>query len=295
MNWGEIGREIVKEMDKEDADYKALALDAIAKICETCPDDVQSRKNALTSISREVRKKYPRSCEEKPGYFYDSSGKESQGKWRHEIYQWLTLDQKDWDKLHEEAEESIKPENGTIPVTDDVATVSTTNIESTLTLGKMINQLDSKIKEMAQATMDAQGINWQTLIEKSLNQYCKGCVNRTQAQIDEIDKIETEKLLNDPTLRTHPERAKALTKRAILAIKKHNDHQPENGMRWMISASIIGQLIKSKTTTVNQCLQDFKDDIETHNTKYNFGTMHNRGKGNISDAVNLIALCPTGE
>lgn len=290
MSWGKVGREIVGQMDKKDADYKSLALDAIAKIYEAFPDNPQKRKNALTSISREILKKYPRSHEEKSNYYLDSNGKEELGKWRHEIYQWLTLDQKDWDKLHSNSEQSEGDTTGN----DAAESVSITN-SSTLTLEKMIEQLSPEVKEMAQTTMQAQGIEWFELIEKSLNQYCKGYVNRTQAQADEISEIETDRLLDDPALRTHPERAKELTKRAIIAIKRHNDNQPSNAQRWMISASIIGQLIKSKTTTVNQYLQDFKDDIESYNINQQFGTMHNRGKGNISDFVDLIALCPTGE
>lgn len=293
MSWGKVGREIVEQMGEKNADYKSLALDAIAKICETYPDSPESRKNALASINREILKKYPRQREEKSNYYHDPKGKESLPKWRHNIFQWLTLEQKDWDKLHEGAKET---ESDTTPITDDVAeVVSTTNLNSTLTLDFRVERLNPEVKEMAIATMQAQGINWLELIEKSLNQYCKGYINRTRAMADEISEIETDRLLNDPALRTHPERAKELTKRAIIAIKKHNDNQPENDTRWLISASIIGQLIKSKTTTVNQCLQEFKDDIESHNAKFEFGMMHNRGKGDISDFVDLVELCPTGE
>lgn len=98
--WGEIGRDIAKQMEgRENDDFylQSLASKAVAIVKkrepEFDPHDPKKRPQqvALNQINRVIDKKYPRLETAKDNYWFDAKGKQDLLKWRHNIFKYMTL------------------------------------------------------------------------------------------------------------------------------------------------------------------------------------------------------------
>ena len=99
--------------------------------------------------------------------------------------------------------------------------------------------------------------------------YAKTISGKTRKQSEDLTTVPTENLLDDVAYSTHPGRAEELTKRAIRAIKLYNSTiASENADCWYISQSAIVALTRSRPSTVGEVLEQFKDEIHTHNQTY---------------------------
>jgi hypothetical protein len=132
---------------------------------------------------------------------------------------------------------------------------------------------------------------------QALRVYAKTITGKTRKQSEDLATIPTDKLLNDSTYSTHPGRAEELTKRAIKAIKHYNANiATSKASRWCITQSAIASLTGSRASTVGKVLEQFKDDIESHNQTYELDNYSNRkrGKPSIEETINLTELTPNG-
>jgi hypothetical protein len=140
-------------------------------------------------------------------------------------------------------------------------------------------ELDADTQQTLENALLQSGMALPDFIRQAIKVYAKTVTGKTRKQSEDLATVPTDKLLNDPTYSTHPGRAEELTKRAIKAIKYYN-------------ALLTG----SRPSTVGKVLEQFKDDIESHNQSYGLDNYSNRkrGKPSIEETINLTELTPDG-
>src|SRR5919202_6575012 len=90
--WGEIGRDIILQMEghaDDDNFLQSLASKAVATVRNREAEGEQ--QVALNQINREIAKAYPRLASETKNYWLDPKGKQDLPKWRHNIFKRMTL------------------------------------------------------------------------------------------------------------------------------------------------------------------------------------------------------------
>lgn len=268
MSWGSYGRDIAAKLmeAKTFEAIEAIAKDAIEMI--RGEGENKSRKIAFKMVSREVLKTFPRSEEEKPFYWYDPSGKKDLPHWRHCFFQHFSLTSEEW---------------GTDPSKREAAIQTTTADEL----------FDSETETYLQQAIESTGLDREEVLKRAIASYAK-VVSRNRR--DDIETIPTEKLLNDPSLRTLPGRGEELAKRAIRAILKHNNEiATGDGDRWAITQSIIAALTGVRPSTVKMIIEEFRGAIDDHNEKFGIdGYSNRRIKMDIREAIDLAKLQPDG-
>jgi hypothetical protein len=298
--WGTVGRELAQKLEgvTDEAAIKALG-DATMKDILNREPTAKGRTNALRMVNREVDKQYPRLESEAPLHWHDPRGKESLKKWRHLIFKSLTLSTHDWDEAGDEsrkewkAQQHKETEQQQQEVTQQAKPVSP--VSEALTIDQF--QLDSESQQLVQEAISLSGMTLADFTRQALRVYAKTITGKTRKQSEDLATVPTDKLLNDPTYSTHPGRAEELTKRAIKAIKYYNANvATENADRWCITQSAIASLTGSRPSTVGKVLEQFKDDIESHNQSYGLDNYSNRkrGKPSIEETINLTELTPDG-
>jgi hypothetical protein len=287
--WGKIGKDIIQLMNgkEDDEDYlKALADKAVATVKERVTEEKDKQQVALNQINRVIDDVYKRLESEAPNYWHDPKGQKHLPKWRHNIFKYLTLGR------------GIKP----VPKPESEPTQSeivTVRIQNQLLKEMTIEQLnlDTETQQTLEAALTQSGIPLDEFIKQAIKIYAKTITGKTRKHSEDLTTVPTDKLLNDPTYSTHPGRAEELTKRAIKAIKYYNANvATENADRWCITQSAIASLTGSRPSTVGKVLEQFKDDIESHNQTYNLDNYSNRkrGKPSIEETINLAELTPDG-
>jgi hypothetical protein len=300
--WGEIGRELAQKLKDvtDEAAILALGETTMQEILKR-ESTAEGRANALRMVKREVDKKYPRLESEAPLHWHDPRGKESLKKWRHLVFKPLTLSpqdsdvvgdenraewkaqqQKEVEQQQQEAKQQAEPE--AVPLNLDYLIIEEF-------------QLDSESKSLVQEALTLSGMTLGDFTRQALRVYAKTITGKTRKQSEDLTTVPSDKLLNDPTYSTHPGRAEELTKRAIKAIKYFNTHVAvENADRWCITQSAIASLTGSRPSTVGKVLEQFKDDIESHNQSYSLDNYSNRkrGKPSIEETINLAELAIDG-
>jgi Telomere resolvase len=83
----------------------------------------------------------------------------------------------------------------------------------------------------------------------------------------------------------HRGAAEEKIRRSFLAITSYNDAQPSNETRWAINNQGLRQLSGCNGMLVATWMENHKIAIDDHNTKYGLGQYHNKGKGDISQAI----------
>ena len=82
-------------------------------------------------------------------------------------------------------------------------------------------------------------------------------------------------------------------RRSYLAITNHNDHkardnngQPDTNQMWVINNQALRQLSGCNGMLVKDWMERHKTAIDDHNNKYGLGIYHNKGRGDITEAIN---------
>jgi hypothetical protein len=297
--WGAVGRELVEKLKgvTDEPSIKALG-DAVIQDILRQEATPKERANALRMVNREIMKQYPRLSSEAPAYWYDPKGKESQPKWRHLVFKSLTLSTSDWDAVGDENREEWKAQQQETEQQQQ-ETKQLPEPVSPEFLALTIDQfhLDAESQSLVQEAIALSGMTLEEFTCQALRVYAKTITGKTRKQSEDLATVPTDKLRNDPTYSTHPGRAEELTKRAIKAIKYYNANvATENADRWCITQSAIASLTGSRPSTVGKALEQFKDEIETHNQTYGLNDYSNRkrGKPNLTETIDLAQLVPDG-
>ena len=269
-SWGQIGREVTAQLQGLD-DERAIAElgeETLELIKELEPDE-DKYQSRVSLISREIRKVFPRSEEELPLYFYDPNGQTHQPRWRHLIFQALSFRP----DVEEREEEGFDDE--TREVLDAL-------------------ELNDETEELLTQLIDYTGDGAFDLIEKAIVMYSKSILNKVACS--DLATVLTEDLLYDRTYSTTPGRAEELTKRAIMAIKRHNQEvATEYSQRWAITQSAISRMTGSKAHSIKEALKPYQLEIDDHNAQYGLNNYTNRGRElPIQDAINFVTLVPDG-
>ena len=81
-------------------------------------------------------------------------------------------------------------------------------------------------------------------------------------------------------------------RRSYLAITNHNDHkardnngQPDTDKMWVINNQALRQLSGCNGMLVKDWMERHQTVIDDHNNKYGLGTYHNKGRGDIAEAI----------
>jgi hypothetical protein len=295
--WGAVGRELVEKL-KGVTDEPSIKASGDAVIQDILRQEAtpKERANALRMVNREIMKQYPRLSSEAPAYWYDPKGKESQPKWRHLVFKSLTLSTSDWDEAGDESRREWKEQQQEVSSQVEPASPALEALSvDHLTIDQF--QLDDESHQLVQDAIALSGMTLEEFTCQALRVYAKTITGKTRKQSEDLAIVPTDKLRNDPTYSTHPGRAEELTKRAIKAIKYYNANvATENADRWCITQSVIASLTGSRPSTVGKVLEQFKDEIETHNQTYGLNDYSNRkrGKPNLTETIDLAQLVPDG-
>ena len=297
--WGEIGRDIIQQMEgREDDDslLQSLADKAVAtvksRVAEIVPDNPKKRpqQSALSQINRPILDKYPRLPSEVANYWYDASGQEKENTWRHNIFKYLTLGRGIRPIPNQDVEPSKTPEQIVKqPTEQNLTTLKDMTLEQL--------ELDADTQQTLENALNQSGMALPDFIRQAIKVYAKTITGKTKKQSEDLSTVLTDKLLKDPTYSTHPGRAEELTKRAIKAIKLYNANiATEKAARWCITQSAIASLTGSRATTVGKVVAKFQDDIDSHNQTYELDKYSNRkrGKPDIKQTIDLTELTPDG-
>jgi len=297
--WGKIGRDIIQQMEgREDDDslLQSLAEKAVATIkareVEVDPDNPKKRpqQSALSQINRAILEKYPRLSSEVANYWYYANGQENENKWRHNIFKYLTLGR----GIRPIPNQEVEPPKTAEQVVEQPTEQTITTLND-MTLEQL--ELDADTQQTLENALNQSGMALPDFIRQAIKVYAKTVTGKTRKQSEDLATVPTDKLLKDPAYSTHPGRAEELTKRAIKAIKLYNANiASETADRWCITQSAIASLTGSRATTVKKVMEQFKDDIESHNQTYELDNYSNRkrGKPSIEETIDLTELTPDG-
>ncbi|NEP59121.1 MAG: hypothetical protein F6K31_19200 [Symploca sp. SIO2G7] len=284
--WGQIGRDIAEAMtdgqDSDDSLLRSLAEKALSEIRRR-ESEYKKQQSALGQISKYIHKKFPPQEEEDINYWFDPKGKkENQKKWRHNIFNYLTLGRRD------SAKETVKTTSEETEKTTDQPTLDNMTINQ-LNLEEETQQTLERALEHSRMPLDE-------FIKQAISVYAKTITGKARKHSEDLSNVPTAELLSDAQWTTHPLRASELTKRAIRAIKFYNANKvKENKDRWCITQSAIASLTGSRQSTIKKILERYKNDISSHNQTYGLNGYSNRKPGkDISEEIDMAELIPNG-
>jgi hypothetical protein len=212
------------------------------------------------------------------------------------IFKSLTLSTSDWDEAGDESRREWKAQQQEVsPQVEPASPALEALTFDHLTIDQF--QLDGESHQLVQDAIALSGMTEDEFTRQALRVYAKTITGKSKKQSEDLSTVPTDKLLADSTYSTHPGRAEELTKRAIKAIKYYNANiATEKASRWCITQSAIASLTGSRASTVGKVLEQFKDDIESHNQTYELDNYSNRkrGKPSIEETINLTELTPDG-
>lgn len=318
-NWAEEGRAVLKKLDgltvASENSIKDVALDAIKKIREEGETPEQWEK-ARKSMSREIRKVFPHretkaSCIESgcaDCYYHEEKGRKTDPKWRHLVFKYLKLDSADYDAIGGEQRvewkaqqaQQVEPRSEQ-PTRQNQLTLENMTIEQLGLVPEVTQTLEKALKQS--------GMDLTQFVQKAVEVYAKTITGKAEKHGEDLTMVSTQDLMTGDAYKTHPGRAKELTKRAIQAIKLYNSSSQigDNADRWCITPSAIASLIGSKHKTIQSFIVGEKDEkgkwiegdyageVKTHNQTYNLNGYSNRKPGkNIKETIDLAKLVPDG-
>jgi hypothetical protein len=286
--WGEIGRDIARQMKGREDDESflaSLAENAVATVKRRESKDDQ--QVALNQINRAISNVYPRLSSETKNYWFDQKGKQELRKWRHNIFKYMTLG-RGIKPIPNQATEQATEQPTEQPTEQTIATLDDMNIAQL--------ELDADTQTILQDALQQSGMPLPDFIRQAVRVYAKTITGKSQKRGEDLSGVETDKLLTDPTYSTHPGRAEELTKRAIKAIKYFNANvATEKADRWCITQSAIASLTGSRASAIGKALEPFKTEVDDHNQTYGLDGYSNRKPGKkIEEIINLSELCPDG-
>ena len=284
MSWDAIGKDIaqtIKNQGSNDDLVRNLASEAISEIRNREPEERQ--QSALSRVSRGFRKIFPNLETEAPDYWLDPKGKSDKTeKWRHNIFEYLTLGRKD---------STDKPVE---TITDEVKSSSDKSSLDNMTINQL--NLDSETQQTLEQALEHSEMPLDEFIKQAISVYAKTITGKARKHSEDLSNVPTAELLSDAQWTTHPGRAEELTKRAIRAIKFYNANKVgENADRWCITQSAIASLTGSRQSTIKKILERYLDDIESHNQTYGLNGYSNRKPGKeIKEEIDMAELIPNG-
>jgi hypothetical protein len=290
--WGEVGRELAVKLNgaTDEEVIKSLG-EAVSREILNRESTSEGRANALKMINRKLLKHFPRLRSEAPTYWHDPKGKESQPKWRHLIFKYLTLSSSDWDEVGDEARLEWKATQTEQPSNQPT---------EQLTIQDMTIQqldLDADTQEILESALAQSRMDLADFIKQAVRVYANTVTGKTRKQGEDLSTVSTAELLNHARYRTHPGRADELSKRAIRAIKIYNSEiATENAARWMITQSAIASLTGSRQASIKEVLPKYQTSIDENNLNPDWGLTPytNRKPVKIEDAINISKLVPDG-
>lgn len=306
--WDDIGRDIVTQMkgrEDDEAFLESLAVKAVGVI-KTRVKEEKAQTTPLKQISRQILEVYDRCPTETPNYWYDPAGKADLKKWRHNIFKYLTLGRGKKQSTDpstvlpteqptkQPAEQPIELPKSKSTTTRTIPTRKPKQILKAMTIEQL--ELDTDTQSILENALEHSGMPLDDFIKQAIKVYAKTITGKAKQTSEDLSNVPTTELLNNSKYSTHPARAEELTKRAIRAIKFFNSNKAtENADRWCITQSAIASLTGSRQGTIKLILEQFKDDIETHNQSYGLNGYSNRKPGkDIAEIINLAELIPNG-
>jgi hypothetical protein len=290
MTWGKLGKEIASKLEGITDEYVIKAMGELTIQEIKSSESPSKRSNALKMVSREILKKFPRRESKTKCYYYDPAGRGDLPKWRHLIFKYLTLDSADWQAVREESQlEPTQPIEQPIeqPTERPTATLKSMTIEQL--------EFDPETTSILKDALEQSGMELAQFIQQAVRVYAKTITGKSKKRGEDLATVPTDKLLNDPSFSTHPGRAEELTKRAIQAIKYYNANvATENADRWCITQSAIAKLTGSKPATIGKILEQYFDEIETHNQTYGLNDYSNRKRDKKIEDLNFAEYVPDG-
>jgi hypothetical protein len=250
----------------------------------------------MSQIARGIHKTLPRSKDELPNYWYDSAGRATLPKWRHNIFKYLTLGRgikQPTEKPDEQTAEVVTQQKTELKqVVEPPTKLEELTLEN-MTIEQL--ELDAETTTILENALEQSGMELAQFIKKAIMVYAKTITGKTKLRGEDLANVPTDTLLNDPSFNTHPGRAEELTKRAIQAIKYFNANvATENTDRWCITQSAIAKLTGSKPATIGKILEQYKDEIETHNQTYGLNDYSNRKRDKKIEDLNFTEYVPDG-
>ncbi|MBW4591146.1 hypothetical protein G7B40_041225 [Aetokthonos hydrillicola Thurmond2011] len=304
MSWTELGIEIAKQVQ----DFTELSdVEKIKTVAKTAMDKIYSersepaqRKSALDSMNKAIRSLYPTSKEQpssKNPYhkLYREYGSGEKKGWRHLIFEYLKLSSEDYDAISPARKQHREKQQ---QKTQEPTTQETITVKNLMNISQL--ELDTETEKMVEDALNRSKTSLPDFIKKACQVYAKTLVKKAEVSESDLAGVPTKDLLEDKKYQTHPGRAPELTKRAVIAIKKHNASVPETEDRWHITQSAITRLTGSRPAAVAKALEQFQDDIREMEDLGLNAYSNRKGKdleGNtreIEKEINLVELVPDG-
>ncbi len=321
----ELAREVLTKLQgvTDEKTIKSITLEGWKKLQELIPNP-NSFKRPSAAFRSVIESAFPSNSNPKPGFYKTSAGKGKEERYEHLSLWYCTTNTKRWDVVGDAARAEYwgnlpplpekQPDEQPQPISQAVQTEEPieklkTAKKSTLTLKDMTLEqleLDSETQQIVSDALNHSGMTLADFIRQACKVYAKTVTGKAKQSEDDLSNVPTEQLLNPSQVvngkeirtkyYTHPGRAEELTKRAIVAIQRHNDNAPEKDQRWMITQTAIQALTGSRPATIKKNLEQYKGMIDDHNQKYGLNPYDNR-KGNdrkIENEIDLVALVPDG-
>jgi len=264
-------------------------------------------KRERTALRKAVENHYPsvqitsKETSKPRGYFWTNSGKGRVERYEHLALWYLTDNEERWEVDSEkkrkqyfaELPELAKPESE-VEVTSEVKN-KPTKLED-MKLEQL--ELDQETEQIVAVALTHSGMALSDFIRQACRVYSKTVVGKQKQGNLDLASIPTQQLKEDPKFKTHPGKAVELTKRAIMAIKKHNSQATELNQKRCITQSLITRITGSRADIVKEAMKNFESDINNHNAtlKESYGLTEkelnylNRKPGNID----FYGLVPDG-
>lgn len=252
-------------------------------VVDSYPITSKSRRNPMAEIREAIRGRFPaqggKSEQESAPfpYFFTNSGKGSIPRWEHLAIKYL----------REEWNEKPEVESEVEPASDNLEVVKQEEISMVKTDLDIISQVGLSPEEMEsvkQAIGDTDVREWvkQAMLQRA------NTINSLRDRLEEdLSMVPSQTLMEDKKYRTNPVACRALTSRAVRAIKAFNAQSPEH--RWCITNKLISELTGNTVKAIAKAVEGM--DIDSYNQAMDLQPVHNRlTKAAIGDIKEVVSI-----
>ncbi|RCJ42538.1 hypothetical protein A6769_37230 [Nostoc punctiforme NIES-2108] len=302
--WDELGKQLaiqLKDVSTEEQ-IKELCENAVNQIRKTY-SEINSRKTPLSTLKKAILSAYPSTeTQQHSLQYFTNKGKGNIERYEHLALKYLTLSSEEWDKVGDNNRKDWKKEklqktvnqSETLSQSETVKqSETTTNDLETMTISQL--NLDTKTEKLVSDAIAYSGISLADFIRKACKDQATTLLQKQKHNDKDLTNVSTEELLKDKKYKTHPSRADELVRRAIYALKNHNDNCTEKSQKWHINQTAIQVLTGSKVEKIKKILENYQTQIDYHNnTKHQLKPIDNRKEIKIDDDIDLKILAPIG-
>lgn len=304
-NYGtRLGEKLAEELQglTNELQIKECTLKYWNPIVDAYPEEKKIKK-IRTAFRKALEIKFPNKDNLKdnpvPGYYYTKPrGKDK--TWEHLALWYATISREKWEMVGDKRKEEYKESFSKKPQTEVEPEIKT-EVKISSPVCKLENmditqlELDDETIELVESAIAFSGVSLAEFVRRACHVYAKSFKDKVKQSEEDLTTVSTEDLKSD-AFRTHPGRAEELAKRAIYALKKHNDNCTEKDQKWMITQTSIQSLTGSKPATIKAILEKYQNDLDDHNQKHGLTNYDNRktDKRKIEDDINLVSLVPDG-